>query len=360
MAADPDDSALAHFDPAGIIDALSTGLLILDAQLCVVHASVGAQDLLSLGLRQARGRHVGELFAQPQALIELLRRALEEVQVCSEHEFTLTTVAGVQALREPVVADLTVTPLDASITGPHLLVELVDVRARARIWRETEMLSRVDGHRLMVRQLAHEIRNPLGGLRGAAQLLERELADPGLAEYTRVIIREADRLRALVESLLGPARAPRKLRLNIHEVCEHVWQLLRTEAGPGVALERDYDPSLPEGRFDRDELVQALLNVGRNALQAVDGRGRFATGAESSFSVTNRDSGGNETSSASGYGSGPGEGGAYEVTAATPGAPIRIRWNTGEDDVAFVHHVASGRIMEVRYGKLLFAAALCE
>ena len=91
-----------------------------------------------------------------------------------------------------------------------------------------------------------------------------------------------------------------------------------------------------------------------------DGRGRFATGAESSFSVTNRDSGGNETSSASGYGSGPGEGGAYEVTAATPGAPIRIRWNTGEDDVAFVHHVASGRIMEVKYGKLLFAAALCE
>jgi two-component system nitrogen regulation sensor histidine kinase GlnL len=275
MAAEPDDSALAHFDPAGIIDALSTGLLILDAQLCVVHASVGAQDLLSLGLRQARGRHVGELFAQPQALIELLRRALEEVQVCSEHEFTLTTVAGVQALREPVVADLTVTPLDASITGPHLLVELADVRARARIWRETEMLSRVDGQRLMVRQLAHEIRNPLGGLRGAAQLLERELADPGLAEYTRVIIREADRLRALVESLLGPARAPRKLRLNIHEVCEHVWQLLRTEAAPGVVLERDYDPSLPEGRFDRDELVQALLNVGRNALQAVEGRGRI-------------------------------------------------------------------------------------
>jgi two-component system nitrogen regulation sensor histidine kinase GlnL len=275
MAADLGSSPLAHFDPGEIIDALSTGLLVLDAQLCVVHASVSAQDLLSLSLRQVRGRHVGELFAQPQPLIELLRRALEEVQVCSEHEFTLTTISSVQAPGDPVVVDLTVTPLDASITGPHLLIELVDARARARIWRETEMLSRVDGNRLMVRQLAHEIRNPLGGLRGAAQLLERELASPELAEYTGVIIREADRLRALVESLLGPPGPPRKQRMNIHEVCEHVYQLLRSEAVAGVSVERDYDPSVPEGRFDRDELVQALLNVARNALQAVGGRGRI-------------------------------------------------------------------------------------
>ena len=131
------------------------------------------------------------------------------------------------------------------------------------------MLSRLDGSRLMMRQLAHEIKNPLGGLRGAAQLLDRELHDGALKEYTTVIINEADRLRALVDSMLGPARPPRKELVNIHELCEHVFQLLRSEAAEGVTIERDYDPSLPNAPFDRNEIIQALLNVARNALQAL-------------------------------------------------------------------------------------------
>jgi len=125
----------------------------------------------------------------------------------------------------------------------------------------------------MLRQLGHEIKNPLGGLRGAAQLLDRELRDGGLKEYTTVIINEADRLRGLVDSMLGPSSPPKKVSVNIHELCEHVFHLLRSEAAPGIVIERDYDPSLPNAQFDRNEIIQALLNVARNALQAVDPSG---------------------------------------------------------------------------------------
>src|SRR5690606_6755783 len=110
-------------------------------------------------------------------------------------------------------------------------------------------------------QLAHEVKNPLGGLRGAAQLLERELPDERLKEYTKVIIGEADRLAALVDSMAGPSRPPVKSLVNIHELCEHVYHLLRAEAPPSVQIDRDYDPSLPSAELDRHQIIQALLNV---------------------------------------------------------------------------------------------------
>jgi two-component system nitrogen regulation sensor histidine kinase GlnL len=180
-----------------------------------------------------------------------------------------------RAAREARVVDVTITPLAADGAGPRLLLELTDAAARQRIWRENEILSRQDSSRMMLGQLAHEVKNPLGGLRGAAQLLERELPDPALREYTRIIISEADRLSALVASMSGPARPPRRAVLNIHEVCEHVHRLLRSEAPPSVLIGRDYDPSVPNGRFDRDQLIQALLNITRNALQAVSGQGHI-------------------------------------------------------------------------------------
>jgi two-component system nitrogen regulation sensor histidine kinase GlnL len=262
-------SPLAHFDPTELIDALSTGVVVLDAQLCVVYANSGTQDLLGVGLNQVRGRPVGSLFTESEVLTQLLRRSLERGEICSRHELTLTPIAAIQGMRPPVVVDATVTPLEGQITGTHLLLELADARLRLQLLRESELMSRVDGNRLFARQLAHEIKNPLGGLRGAAQLLSRELHDAQLREYTTVIMYEADRLRTLVDSMLGPSRPPQMQRLNIHELCEHVYHLLRGEAPAGVAIERDYDPSLPEGLFDRGELIQALLNIARNALQAV-------------------------------------------------------------------------------------------
>jgi two-component system nitrogen regulation sensor histidine kinase GlnL len=268
-------SPLAHFDPAELLDAQATGLVVLDAHLCTIYANVGAQDLLGLGLNQVRGRPISELFADAAPLAALLRLALERGEPCAGHELSLLPIAGLQVPRAPVVVDAAVTPLEGQITGRHLLLELTDARLRQRITRENELLSRIDGGRMMARQLAHEIKNPLGGLRGAAQLLERQLKEPALHEYTAVIIAEADRLAALVDALLGPGQPPRKEPVNIHEIVQHVGHLLAAEAPTGVQIERDYDPSLPRLRLDRNQIIQALLNLGRNAIQAVGEHGRI-------------------------------------------------------------------------------------
>ena len=258
-----------------LLDALSTGIVLLDKQLCVRYANIGAQDLLGISLRQARGLPIGDLFAGAQPLIDLLHRELEDNKIFAGHEFVLTPVATLPSARAPAVVDFTVTTLEDDVEGKLLLLELVDARARQRIARESELRVRADASRLMIRQLAHEIKNPLGGLRGAAQLLERELPSDGLKEYTSVIISEADRLCGLVDTMLGPLGPPRTRQLSVHDICEHVYQLLRSEAPPGVSIERDYDPSLPDGYFDRNEIIQALLNVARNALQALAGSGRL-------------------------------------------------------------------------------------
>lgn len=268
-------AVLAHFDPAELLDGLATGIVLLDRHLCVIYANVAAQSRLAMSFKQARGRPVGELFAQPQEFVDMLQRALQRNEVCSGSDVQLQPLAPTHGLLAPTALDMTVTPLDSGLTGTHLLVELVDVTQRQRIARESEMQARMTSSRLMARQLAHEIKNPLGGMRGAAQLLERELASGELREYTALIVREVDRLSELADTMLGPSNAPRRLPLNLHEICEHVFRLLRGAAPPGVTLERDYDPSIPEGRFDRAELVQALLNIARNALQSVGAQGRL-------------------------------------------------------------------------------------
>jgi two-component system nitrogen regulation sensor histidine kinase GlnL len=263
-------SFAAHHDPAELLDALATGVVLLDPSLMVVHANVAAQGLMAVGLNQARGRVFAELFTDSQSFALTLSRARDAGEVVTECELTLRP-AG--TLREPRIVDVTITPLDDASGQRQLLLELSDAVPRNRHNRDNELRVRLEGSRMMTRQLAHEIKNPLGGVRGAAQLLARQLPDPALREYTDVIINETDRLTALVDTMTT-ARPPLKTLLNIHEVCEHVHRLLTAEAAPGVIVERDYDPSVPEGRFDRNQLVQALLNLARNALQAVGQHGK--------------------------------------------------------------------------------------
>lgn len=274
----PDDvdsyQLLSSYEPADLLDGLSTGIVTLDPQLCLVYANVSAQDLMRISVRAARGRSFAPLFHDSERLGRMLKRAMDRLEPCAQHEMVLQPL-GAPLPREPQFVDIIITPLEGQLTGTHLLLELTDARSRRRLSRDNDLLSGIDGSRHMVRQLAHEIKNPLGGLRGAAQLLERELHDPALREYTSVIIGEADRLTALVDSMTSPSRPPQKSALNIHEICEHVVRLLRAEAADGVRIERDYDPSLPEGLFDRNQIIQALLNVGRNALQALEGNGRI-------------------------------------------------------------------------------------
>lgn len=266
------ESFAAHHDSTELLDALTTGVVLLDAGLHVLHANMAAQGFMAIGLNQARGRLFIDLFADTNGLQGLLSRALDQGEAFSEFELSLRP-AGTP--REPQLVDLSITRIEAGNGEYRLLLEMIDAVPRTRLNRDNELRARLESSRMMTRQLAHEVKNPLGGLRGAAQLLARQLPDPNLREYTDVIIAEADRLTALVDTMTHSARPSQKERLNIHEVCEHVVRLISAEADSGVTVERDYDPSVPEGYFDRNQLVQALLNLSRNALQAVGSRGRI-------------------------------------------------------------------------------------
>ena len=168
----------------------------------------------------------------------------------------------------PILVDLTVTP---SGTGKKfgLLIELTTLDRHFKTARDEWMASQYDASRQLIRGLAHEIKNPLGGIRGAAQLMEGEFNDPEQREYTQVIIREADRLQNLVNRMLGPNRLPNHSSMNIHEVLEHVRTLVEAEAGDSIQFIRDYDPSIPDLIADREQLIQAVLNIARNAMQAL-------------------------------------------------------------------------------------------
>lgn len=171
---------------------------------------------------------------------------------------------------EPLAVQAIVAQIDAS---PNLVVELVEIEQQSRQDRAERASEQAQASKELVRNLAHEIRNPLGGIRGAAQLLESELDPPALREYTQVIIGEADRLQALVDRLLAPHRQPQAIgEVNIHEVCERVLGLIEAEFPHGLAVVRDYDVSIPLLRGDREQLIQALLNIVRNAAQALQER----------------------------------------------------------------------------------------
>ncbi|HEX7605082.1 MAG TPA: nitrogen regulation protein NR(II), partial [Usitatibacter sp.] len=169
-----------------------------------------------------------------------------------------------------------VNQMDAS---SHVVVELVEIEQQTRQDREERALGQAQVTKELIRNLAHEIKNPLGGIRGAAQLLERELGDPELREFTQVIVKETDRLQSLMNRLLTPSRLPRVEAVNVHEVTERVRTLLLAEFPRGLSIGRDYDASLPEITADKEQLIQAILNVARNAAQATAGEGeiRFVT-----------------------------------------------------------------------------------
>lgn len=258
-------------DPARILDGLTTSVVLVNRAQTVISMNVAAESLFGVSRNQARGRAIGELLRQDETFLALIERAFARWQPYSLRELTITPAATGESL----VIDCNASPFEDLGETPTLLVELSDATQHQRISRETALLTQIGGSRAMIRQLAHEIKNPLGGLRGAAQLLDRQLPDPMMREYTSVIIAEADRLATLVDALLGPGHAPRRESTNIHEVLQHVGYLLAASAPPGVVIERDYDPSLPRMRIDRNQTIQAMLNLGRNALEAVAQGGRI-------------------------------------------------------------------------------------
>lgn len=249
---------------AELLDGLVTSVFVLDQNLQVDYLNAAAQTLLGMGPNQARGRDIADLMRGAETLLPLFERARRSGEGVVQRELAWPAPGGIDRILNCAVTQITLGQRAA-----QLLLEVEDITQHRRLTRENALLAQLGGSRLMLRQLAHEIKNPLGGVRGAAQLLERELLDPSLREYTRVIISEADRLTNLLDSMLGPGRPPAKQLTNLHELLERVYHLLRSEAPPGVIVDRDYDPSLPALTVDPNHIIQAMLNLGRNAVQAL-------------------------------------------------------------------------------------------
>ncbi len=248
-----------------ILDNLSTAIIALDQDLRVVAVNASAEAILETSESRCIGVNAEQLLARPDDWVGSLRQVLGSNRPMAQRGVPLTLLSG-----QEIHVDLMISPVTLQPDGVALLVEMQAVDRLLRISREEGLIHAQETTRAVIRGLAHEIKNPLGGVRGAAQLLARELPDENLAEYTRVIIREADRLRDLVDRLLGPKQQLDPQPLNIHEVLEHVRKLINAESGNRATVFRDYDPGLPEFRADRAQLIQAVLNIVRNALQVAD------------------------------------------------------------------------------------------
>lgn len=252
---------LEHSHLKQLFDSLITAVIILDNDLRLYHINASAEDLLGISGTQLEGKSIDHCFSDTDGTPDTLREAL-----VNGRYFTKRKARWRLHNHTEITVDYSVTPNPETNT---LTIEVQPLDRMLRISREEALLSSQETSRNLVRSLAHEIKNPLGGIRGAAQLLARELHSEVLEEYTGIIIDETDRLRDLVDSMLGPCRPLQPKPVNVHEVLEHVATMVKAEAGGAVRIERDYDPSIPEAPGDKSQLIQAVLNVARNALQAL-------------------------------------------------------------------------------------------
>jgi two-component system nitrogen regulation sensor histidine kinase GlnL len=251
------------------LELLSTAILILDHELNVIYANPAAESLLAFSQKSACGHPLNKWLPGNHALFSMLDQVVKTDTGFNENELSVDL---------PNSAPLHLSCVVSPAEGRRVVVEMHPLDQHLKIAREEKIIEHQQLNRELIRNLAHEIKNPLGGIRGSAQLLERELLDLGgsdLKEYTQVIVNEADRLQALMDRLLTPSRVPKMRHLNIHELLERVRKLILAEFPGTLAVKRDYDTSLPDLYGDPEPLIQALLNVARNAAQAMGGIGEI-------------------------------------------------------------------------------------
>ena len=248
------------------LEYLATAIIVLDDESRIAYLNPAAEHLFDVSGKNLLGHPLQQVFTHTEQLASAMQQAIQNNAYYIEHDMTLGTHAhGKLQLR------CAATPLQFS--KRYLLLEFHAIDRPLKLAREEQMLDQTQANRLLLRNLAHEIKNPLGGIRGAAQLLEQELEKPALREYTQVIIQEADRLRSLMEKLLAPQNAIHYSALNIHEVLERVRSVVLAEVPEGLTIQRDYDISLPALVGDKEQLIQVILNIVRNAAQAMQGSG---------------------------------------------------------------------------------------
>jgi len=258
---------IIHKNSKNILDTLSSGIILLDENLLIKGLNIAAENILGISERRAFDQSLLKLVNDEPEMKDILTRVLDT----SNHYANEMRLSPLEANTNEKIIDCRVSPI--SIDDACLLVEITDVTRRSKISRENALIIQHGAGRQMIRQLAHEIKNPLGGIRGAAQLLERQLKDDDLREYTDVVINETDRLASLVDTLLGPGGPSNKKPVNVHELIEYVIKVINPENQRSLLIKREYDPGLPYIDLDRDQLIQALLNLIKNALIALDGQG---------------------------------------------------------------------------------------
>ena len=255
-----------------LLDNLTTATLLLNDELRLEYMNPAAEMLLAISGQRSHGQFISELFTESPEALNALHQAVVQAHPFTKREAHLTSLNG-----QSLVVDYAVTPILSR--GTTLLLLEVHPRDRLlRISKEEAQLSKQETTKMLVRGLAHEIKNPLGGIRGAAQLLARELPATELRDYTDVIIEEADRLRNLVDRMLGSNKLPSLAMTNVHEVLERVCSLVEAESQGCITLVRDYDPSIPDVLIDREQMIQAVLNIVRNAMQAISSQNELRLG----------------------------------------------------------------------------------
>jgi len=256
-------------------DLLASSVIILDTEGRITYVNAAAENLLEISSRNLLNHRLNEVFHNGKELVQVFRQALEHQFADKRFDLTLERIG-----REALQVHVGVTAADDP--DAPVLIELRENVQQLKVDREERILDQSQVNKELIRNLAHEIKNPLGGIRGAAQLLELELPErqlKELREYTQVIIKEADRLQTLVDRLLAPHRRPHIVGdVNVHEVCERVRSLIVSEFPHGLTIKRDYDLSAPEFRGDKEQLIQAVLNIAHNAAQALGERIAAGTG----------------------------------------------------------------------------------
>tara|TARA_B100000035_G_scaffold313936_1_gene328831 strand:- start:588 stop:1685 length:1098 start_codon:yes stop_codon:yes gene_type:complete len=245
------------------MDSLVTSVIVCDKDLIIDHINPSTETLFEVSAKQAIKNNLNILFEDNNNFFKkILQKVEQQKNSYKEHEYFLQTYQ-----KKTICVSLTVTALID--LKDKFVIELIQMDQQLKVAREERMFIQQQANTELLRNLAHEVRNPLGGLRGSAQLLEEELNEESLKEYTQIIINEADRLQRLMNRMLTPHQMPIYKKTNIHEILERVRSLVLSEFSNDITFLRDYDVSLPEFIVDREKLIQAILNIARNAAQAM-------------------------------------------------------------------------------------------